>query len=76
MMCIMKKNISYDHLIVKCVNTYEIEQYFKINEQYNCIFIEDEFRVNGTEFILHCNLDFFSRRFKILKRNKVMKYDE
>ena len=55
----MKTNISYDHLIVKCVNTYEIEKYFKINEKYNCVFIEDEFRVNGPEFILHCNLDFF-----------------
>lgn len=73
MIGIMKKNISYDHLIVKCVNTYEIEKYFKINEKYNCVFIEDEFRVYGPEFILHCNLDFFKKRFKILKRNKVMK---
>lgn len=68
----MKTSINFHHLIVKCVNTYEIEKYFKINEKYNCIFIEDEFRVNGTEFILHCNLDFFNKRFKILKRNKVM----
>ena len=69
----MKTNISYDHLIVKCMNVHEIEDYFKINEKYNCVFIEDEFRVYGDEFILHCNLDFFKKRFKILKRNKVMK---
>ena len=69
----MKRNISYTHLIVKSVNTYEIEDYFNINEKYNGIFIEDEFRVYSSEFILHCNLEFFKRRFKILKRKMVMK---
>lgn len=64
----MKTNQKYKNLVVYCfVN---LEDYFVKGKLYNCVFIEDEYRVYGEEFILHCKQDYFNKYFKVKRRGK------
>lgn len=74
---------SYDNLVVICKNEISIKVAkrdlvaFEKNKMYNCVYIEEEYRVYGDEFIFHGNKDDFIKHFKVVKSHiKVAKEED
>ncbi len=65
----MKSNQTFYNFIVYCYK--DLEGYFLKGKLYNCVFIEDEYRVYGEEFTLHCKFAYFNRYFTVKRRGQI-----
>lgn len=67
---------TFENLIVICKKSITIKlarqtvSIFEKNELYHCVYIENEYRVYGLEFIYHANKLEFFKNFKIVKAHK------